>query len=76
MYALTDLMDRSPYAIIWEAVRCSLGLTFLFQQNDWFGASNYLSSIQYIVEAYFIVSLVVTGWLVIKHRREDVAAIA
>jgi len=71
VYALTDLMDRNPTAILFEAIRSGLGLSFLFQQGDWFGASTYTSGITYILGAYFIFSIVNTGWFVIKHRKED-----
>ena len=71
VYALTDLMDRNLYAIIWEAIRCGLGLYFLYQQDDWFGASNTFSSVQYFLGTYFLISLLVTGWFVLKHKKED-----
>ncbi len=75
VYALTELMDRNQYAIVWEALRGSLGLYFLYQQDDWFGANSYLSFIKYILGAYFIFSIVVTGWFVVKHRKEDLIAV-
>jgi len=71
VYALTDLMDRNPSAIVWEFIRSSIGLSFLFQQNDWFGAGTYLSSAKFILGAYFIISIFVTGWFVLKHKKED-----
>ena len=71
VYALTDLMDRNASAIAWEFIRCGLGLYFLFQQNDWFGASTYFPAIKFILDAYFIISMLVTGWFVMKHRTED-----
>ncbi len=71
VYAFTDLMDRNNTAIVWECLRCGLGLAFLLQQNDWFGAGAYLPSVKYILSAYFLVSIMATGWLVVKHRRED-----
>jgi alkylglycerol monooxygenase len=76
VYALTDLMDRNRYAIISEILRSGLGLYFLYQQDDWFGANSYLSSVQYILGAYFILSIVVTGWFVMKHRKEDMLPVA
>jgi alkylglycerol monooxygenase len=76
VYALTELMDRSPYAILWEGFRVGLGLSFLFTQNDWFGASRFISPVEYIIGAYFIVSFLVTGWFVVKHRKEDQAVLA
>lgn len=71
VYALTDLMDRSPYAIAWEILRGGLGLWFIYQQQDWFGASQYLSSASYILAGYFILSIIVTTVFVIQHKRED-----
>lgn len=71
VYAFTDLMDRNNTAIVWECLRCGLGLAFLLQQNDWFGAGAYLPSVKYILSAYFLVSIMATGWLVVKHWRED-----
>ena len=72
VYALTELMDRNPWAIFWEAARSGLGLAFLLRQNDWFGSSAYLSPAIYILSSYFILSLIVTGWFVMKHKKEDV----
>lgn len=71
VYALTDLMDRNSSAILFEVIRCGLGVYFIFDQKDWFGASTYLSITQYIILAYFITSVLVTSWFVIQHRKED-----
>jgi sterol desaturase/sphingolipid hydroxylase (fatty acid hydroxylase superfamily) len=71
VYALTDLMDRNASAIVWEFIRSSIGLTFLFQQNDWFRAGTYLPAAKFILGAYFIISIIVTGWFVVKHKKED-----
>lgn len=65
------MMDRNISAIVWEIIRSSAGLIFLYSQNDWFGASNYLPAVKYILAAYFITSIIVTGWFVAKHRKED-----
>jgi len=71
VYATTELMDRNPYAIGWEILRSGLGIAFLVYQNDWFGASQYLHSIKYILGSYFIISVVVAAWFVYKHSKED-----
>ncbi len=71
VYALTDLMDRNASAVGWELLRSGLGLAFLYQQDDWFGAEIYFSFTNYILGAYFIASIATTGWFVIKHRKED-----
>lgn len=71
VYALTDLMDRNASAIAWECIRCSIGFTILFNQNDWFGAGTYLPTAKFILGAYFIISIFFTGWFVLKHKKED-----
>ncbi len=71
VYSLTDTMDRNQYAIIWEVLRSGLGLYFIYMQGDWFGASTYLSGINYVLVSYFMLSIFVTGWFVFKHKKED-----
>ncbi len=73
VYSLTDLMDRNPSAMIAEILRSGLGLYILYSQGDWFGASEWLSSVKYFLATYFIISLVTTGWFVVKHRKEDMS---
>jgi hypothetical protein len=71
VYSLTDLMDRNSSAISFEVIRAGLGIYFIFDQKDWFGASAYLSITQYVLLSYFILSVLITGWFVIQHRKED-----
>jgi len=71
IYALTELMDRNQFAIIWEAARGGFGIFLIYQQGDWFGASNMIPGIQYILTGYFIISIIVTAYFVIRHRKED-----
>jgi sterol desaturase/sphingolipid hydroxylase (fatty acid hydroxylase superfamily) len=71
IYALTELMDRNPHAIFWEIARSGLGIGFLIYQNDWYGASAYFEPIKYILGGYFILSIIITGWFVIRHKKED-----
>jgi alkylglycerol monooxygenase len=71
VYALTELMDRNPGAMIWEIIRSGLGLYFLYQQQDWFGAGFWLASVHYIMTGYFAISLFVTFYFSLKHRKED-----
>lgn len=74
VYSLTELMDRNPYAIVWEIIRSSAGLALLFDQGDWFDASIYSAAIKYVLGCYFLFSVMVTGWFVIRHRKEDTEA--
>ena len=73
VYALTDLMDGNVSAFVFELIRCSMGIGFLVLQNDWFGAKAYAQFITYLLEGYFIVSLLVTGWWTIQIRRRVMA---
>lgn len=71
IYALTDLMDRNKTAILFEAIKCLLGLYFIYTQKDWFGITAYATWMPYVIGVYLLVSLVITGWFVMKHARED-----
>jgi sterol desaturase/sphingolipid hydroxylase (fatty acid hydroxylase superfamily) len=76
VYALTELMDRNPNAMIWEIIRCGLGLYLIYQQGDWFGAGFWVGEMKYIMTGYFIVSLSSTLYFTIKHKKEDTASFA
>lgn len=71
VYALTELMDRNKYAMIWEVLRCGLGLWFIYNQGDWFGLSAWFAEAKLVLAAYLVISVLVTGWLALKHARED-----
>lgn len=73
VYAMTELMDRNQYAIIWEVLRSGLALYFLYVQDDWFGASKWLTSVKFILAAYFVLSMVVSTWFALKHKKEDMS---
>ncbi len=71
VYAYTELMDRNPYALVWEVLKNGYGIYLLFSTGDWFGSSGLLPGLQYVILVYFIVATIVTAWLVQKHYRED-----
>ena len=71
VYAITDLMDRNFSALVFEIMRCIAGLGILYIQGDWFGAGNYSAIIKFILAGYFIFSVLVTGWFVLQHKKED-----
>jgi hypothetical protein len=71
VYAYTELMDRNPYAIIWEALKNIYALAIIFYYGDWFGASQFIPWINYLLIAYFISATMVAGWFVYVHRKED-----
>lgn len=73
VYAYTELLDRSSYAWMWELMKGALGIFIIIQQGDWFGASSYMPAINIILVSYFIVSAVVSLYLM---RRQSPNAVA
>jgi sterol desaturase/sphingolipid hydroxylase (fatty acid hydroxylase superfamily) len=71
VYAMAELMDRNPYAIVWETIRSATGLAFIIGQDDWFGASGYFEPAKYVIGAYFIISIIVTAWIAYNSYKED-----
>jgi alkylglycerol monooxygenase len=71
VYAFTELMDRNPYAIVWETFKNIFGIIIIYQQGDWFGANTFFPWMNYLLVAYFIIATVVTGWFVYLHKKED-----
>lgn len=70
VYSLTDLMDLNRSALAWEGIRMTAGLWILwYQQQDWFGASTFFSPAIYVLTGYFILSFLITGFLVARLGR-------
>lgn len=70
VYAFTELMDRSKYAWIWETLKTIFGLSILIQSNDWFGLSQYTSLAIPVLSGYFVLSLMVCLYFVLKENTE------
>lgn len=60
VYALTELMDRNPYAWVWEVLKCCMGIGIIYSLGDWFGLSQYSPYFNFIFVAYFILSVFVS----------------
>lgn len=71
VFALTELMDRNPFAIFWESARVALGFSVLFLQKDWFGIQDQFSGATTLIIVYLFFSLAGTYWFVWKHQTED-----
>jgi len=56
VYALTELMDRNPYAWVWEILKCGMGIGIIYSLGDWFGISQYSPYMNFIFLVYFILS--------------------
>ncbi len=72
VYAYTELMDRNPYALIFETLKNTVGMIILLQEGDWFKAGTIIPGIEYFLLAYFVVATFVTSYFVWLHKREDV----
>ncbi|WP_439516168.1 sterol desaturase family protein [Sediminibacterium sp.] len=70
VYAFTELMDRSKYAWIWETLKTIFGLSLLIQNNDWFGLSQYTPLAIPVLTGYFVLSLMVCLYFVLKENTE------
>lgn len=66
VYAYTELMDQRRSAIWFELAKNGLGFYFLWQQQDWFGASRFGAWTVYLVFGYLVISTLVTMWQVYK----------
>jgi sterol desaturase/sphingolipid hydroxylase (fatty acid hydroxylase superfamily) len=56
VYALTELMDRSKYAWILEAVKNIACIAFIAQTGEWFGSNSISPIIAPIFIGYFVLS--------------------
>jgi sterol desaturase/sphingolipid hydroxylase (fatty acid hydroxylase superfamily) len=73
IYSLTDLMDGNRSAILAEAVRGLLAGWLMFRQNDWFGASEWVPGIVYMLAAYFVLSFAATVFITMARQQHAAA---
>jgi len=71
IYAYTELLDRSKYAVVWELAKNALALSIIYSQKDWFGISAMFPGAQYFLAVYFFVSTLICAWWVYKILTED-----
>jgi sterol desaturase/sphingolipid hydroxylase (fatty acid hydroxylase superfamily) len=64
IYAYTELMDKNPYALIWEALKVAFGMGIILITGDWFNMSDVFPAGKYLIISYFIISLAATAWFV------------
>jgi hypothetical protein len=56
VFAYTELMDRNPLAWLWEALKSSYAIYFVFTTGDWFGINVLLPGSVYAFVGYLVVS--------------------
>jgi sterol desaturase/sphingolipid hydroxylase (fatty acid hydroxylase superfamily) len=69
IYALTELMDRSKYALTWELIKNITGVGLIYYFGDWFGAGQQLSWSNYLLMSYFLCSTIMTAWFVLNGKQ-------
>ena len=74
VYALTELMDGSKYAIVWEFLKAAIGIAAIFYIGDWFGVNSFYPWVSKALIGYFILSVGVTGWLAI-YKKNDASSL-
>jgi sterol desaturase/sphingolipid hydroxylase (fatty acid hydroxylase superfamily) len=71
IYALTELMDRNPFAFVWESIKIGLGFCFLQTGNDWLGQKTLPPIVLSMVGGYLILSLIISVYFSFLHKKED-----
>jgi alkylglycerol monooxygenase len=73
VYALTELMDGSKQAVIWELAKNIFGIAVIFYFGDWFGVERYSNIINYLLVEYFVLSAFITIWFSYKNKKPATA---
>lgn len=60
VYATTELMDHSRYAVIIELAKNIIGTAIIIYTGSWFSSSDGLHWIKYSLIAYFVISSIIT----------------
>jgi hypothetical protein len=71
IYALTELMDRNPFAFVWEGIKIGLGFCFLKPGNEWLGQKTLHPMVFSMVGGYLILSLIISVYFSFLHKKED-----
>ncbi len=64
IYSYSELMDKNKNAVLWEIIRCSFGIGIINYYGDWFGMNALISFGNYLIISYFMLSLVMTFYIV------------
>lgn len=65
VYAYTELMDRNPWAWIYELVKSAVGLAIIFWLGDWFGSGSNLGTwMTFVVGGYLVLSVIIVSYFI------------
>ena len=77
IFSYTELMDRNPFAIAWEALRLTLGLALIYHLGDWFGINTQYAWGTLVMISYLVISFIVTVYFVVfEIKKENVLTMA
>ncbi|WP_259016971.1 sterol desaturase family protein [Emticicia fluvialis] len=71
VFSYSELMDRNPYALLYEIFKNLAGLFIIYYTGNWFGISTQIPWAVYAISAYFILSTLVTAYFVFYDIRKD-----
>ncbi|AFK04209.1 fatty acid hydroxylase [Emticicia oligotrophica DSM 17448] len=71
VFAYTELMDKNPYALLWEALKNVVGFYIIFSTGDWFGLSQLVAWGKPALIAYLIVSMILTSYFVLVELKQE-----
>ncbi|MFW0736161.1 sterol desaturase family protein [Flavobacterium sp. T12S277] len=64
IYSYSELMDKSKYAVFWEALRFGIVIGIISYYGDWFGLNTIFPYFNYIILTYLTLSFLATIYFV------------
>lgn len=64
IYSYSELMDKSGFAVFWEAIRLGFVISVISYYGDWFGLSRVIPISNYVIFTYLILSFLTTLYFV------------
>ncbi|MES2005930.1 MAG: sterol desaturase family protein [Bacteroidota bacterium] len=70
VYAFSELLDKHPYAWVWDLAKAAMGIGIIYHLGDWFGMNRYFSSsFNLFFIAYFLLSVGVSFYFLLRERK-------
>ena len=71
VYAYSEIMDRNPFTLFWEALKNGLCLLFIWQTGDWFGVNSLVPGAKSVIVVWFVLATLVTAVFVFAEILRD-----
>jgi hypothetical protein len=65
VYSYTELMDTRKFSVFWEGLRFIFSMGIIYYFGDWFGMSKLIPFSNWILVAYFSLSMVMSLYFVL-----------